>query len=156
MDLEKIQAFREDVRRLEREISKQLKSETECCGVTMSQCHLILEIGSRGDASIVELADILNVDTSTLSRNINGMVSLELADRVINPNDRRYVSVTLTDKGRRVYDSINSMCNSYYQKVFDYIPEENRLPVIESFSMLVKAIIKASKSGIQCCSDDSI
>lgn len=153
MDLEMIRNFREKLRKLEREIGWQLKSDTECCGVTLAQCHIIVEIGNTGETSVIDLATILGLDTSTLSRHINGMVNVGLANRVLNPKDRRYVSITLTEHGQKVYQSIEDICNSKYTKVFEFIPQEKHQQVLECFNLLVHAVTEARKAGgaFDCC-----
>jgi DNA-binding MarR family transcriptional regulator len=153
VDVEMIRKFRDKMRRLEREIGWQLKSDTECCGVTLAQCHIIVEIVNRGETSVVDLSSALGLDTSTLSRHINGMVNVGLADRVLNPKDRRYVSITLTAQGRKVYKSIEDICNAKYAKIFEFIPPERRLQVLESFNLLVDAFVDAGKAGegFNCC-----
>jgi DNA-binding MarR family transcriptional regulator len=154
MDVELIRGFREKLRQLEREIGWQLKNDTECCGVTVAQCHIIVEIGNKGEASVVDLSTVLGLDTSTLSRHINGMVTVGLVDRVLNPKDRRYVSITLTEQGRKVYQSIEDICNTKYGKIFEFIPPEKHGHVLEGFNLLVDAITEARRaedaSGCSC------
>ncbi len=153
MDLDLVRNFRKKLRRLEREVGWQLKSDTECCGVTLAQCHIILEIGNRGETSVVDLSSSLGLDTSTLSRHINGMVNVGLVDRVLNPKDRRYVSITLTRQGQKVYQSIEDICNTKYAKIFDLIPPEKHQQVLEGFNLLVDAIVEARETGavFDCC-----
>lgn len=150
-----IRNFREKLRQLEREIGWQLKSDTECCGVTLTQCHIIVEIGNADEASVIDLATVLGLDTSTLSRHINGMVNVGLANRVLNPKDRRYVSITLTEQGQKVYQSIEDICNTKYVKVFESIPQERHQQVLEGFNLLVDAIVGAKKTeaAFGCCQD---
>jgi DNA-binding MarR family transcriptional regulator len=156
MDVDLIRDFRDKLRRLEREIGWQLKSDTECCGVTLAQCHIMVEIGRTGEASVVDLSAALGLDTSTLSRHINGMVNVGLVDRVLNPKDRRYVSITLTPQGQRVYQSIEDICNTKYAKVFESIPVEKHEQVLEGFGLLVDALVEAGKGGdgFDCCVPD--
>jgi DNA-binding MarR family transcriptional regulator len=158
MELDLIRSFRGKLRRLEREIGWQLKSDTECCGVTLAQCHIIVEIGNRGEASVVDLSDALGLDTSTLSRHINGMVNVGLVDRVLNLKDRRYVTITLTAQGQKVYRSIEDICNAKYAKIFDLIPSEKHLQVLEGFNLLVDAIVEAGEAGavFDCCAPDAL
>jgi DNA-binding MarR family transcriptional regulator len=143
MNTQDIKLFRNTLRKLEREMGWQLKSETECCGVTLSQCHIIAEVGSKGEASIVDLSSIMGLDTSTLSRNINGMVNLGLLNRTTNPENRRYVTISLTEQGKKVYDSIEETCNLFYLNVFNYILEEKRPQVLESFELFINGLLKA-------------
>jgi DNA-binding MarR family transcriptional regulator len=156
MDVKEIRNFREKLRQLEREIGWQLKADTECCGITVAQCHIIVEIGNTGETSAVDLSAILGIDTSTLSRHINGMVTVGLANRVLNPKDRRYVSITLTEQGKKVYQTIEGICNTKYAKIFEYIPPEKHQQVLEGFNLLVDAIVEAKKredaSDCCCCS----
>lgn len=153
MDTEMIKAFREKLRKLEREVGWQLKADTECCGVTLAQCHIIVEIGNKGVTSVVDLSSALGLDASTLSRHINGMVNVGLVDRILNPKDRRYVSITLTAQGRKVYESIEEICNAKYARLFEFIPQEKHEQVLEGFNLLVDAFVAAGKveedSG--CC-----
>ena len=153
MDVEIIRNFRAKLQRLEREIGWQLKSDTECCGVTLAQCHIILEIGKTGETSVVDLSAALGLDTSTLSRQINGMVDAGLVDRVLNPKDRRYVSISLTEQGRKAYRSIDEICNEKYAKIFELIPGDRHPEVLEGFNLLVDAIVEARKTGgiFDCC-----
>ncbi len=153
MDLTLIRNFRGKLRQLEREIGWQLKADTECCGVTLAQCHIILELGNTGGASVVDLSAILGLDTSTLSRHINGMVNAGLANRVSNPKDRRYVSITLTEQGEKVYRSIEDICNEKYGKIFERIAGEKHEQVLEGFNLLVDAITAAridEEAGCGC------
>ena len=43
MDIIQIEFFRGILRLLEREIGFQTDSESVCCGVTLSQCHVMME-----------------------------------------------------------------------------------------------------------------
>lgn len=155
MTSDDILMFREKLRQVERQMVGQLKDETVCCGVTLSQCHIIMEIGKRNETSLVDLAAVLGVDTSTLSRNINGMVNIGLVNREVNPEDRRYVSVTLTEQGRKVYQFINDECNSFYMKIFSYIPEDKHEQVMESFVLFADAMVRVQGMGVtcNCCGD---
>ena len=154
MDLKDLKSFRERLRRLEREIVSQLKSETECCGVTLAQCHIIIELGSKGVVSLVELSEILELDASTVSRNINGMVESGLVGRNVNEKDRRYITLSLTDKGRDKYEYIEELCNLHYSEVLKKVPPEKLPQVMESFDLIVEAVLeikKAKSSEARCC-----
>jgi DNA-binding MarR family transcriptional regulator len=154
MNTQDIKLFRNTLRKLEREMGWQLKSETECCGVTLSQCHIIAEVGSKGEASIVDLSSIMGLDTSTLSRNINGMVNLGLLNRITNPDNRRYVTISLTKQGKKIYDSIEDTCNLFYFNVFNYIPKEKHPQVLESFELFINSLLKAREERpFSCCSN---
>ena len=97
MNAKQLKLFRKKFRRIEREIEYQLKYETACCGVSLAQCHTIMEIGDHETTSLAELTKLLNLDKSTLSRTVDGLVKLGIVERIIDPDDRRYIQVTLSE-----------------------------------------------------------
>lgn len=150
MDIGNIQYFREKLRQLERQMGWVLKNDVRCCGISMAQCHAMIEIGKKDQISIVDLAAILGLDTSTLSRTIDNMVKAGLVNRLLNPEDRRYVSLTLTCKGKETYDFIEKSNNTFIDMLFTRIPPEKHSQVIESFQLLVDAVQECSQS-CDCC-----
>jgi DNA-binding MarR family transcriptional regulator len=143
-----IASFRRDLRVLEREIARSLASETGCCGVTLAQCHLLLEVAQRGETGVTELSGILDLDKSTLSRTVEGLVQAGLLHRETDPGNRRRQIVSLTDKGKRKADSINGLCDASYRKLFSALPEGKRAMVAESVSLLGAAMHRMRK---ECC-----
>lgn len=79
-----------------------MKSDVSCCGVTVAQCHALLEVEKNGEISLVDLAYALGLDNSTLSRTIDSIVQERLVERRANPHDRRHISIALTDKGKEI------------------------------------------------------
>jgi DNA-binding MarR family transcriptional regulator len=150
MDIDHIQYFREKLRQLERQLGWILKNDVQCCGISMAQCHTLIEIGKRDRISNVELADILGLDTSTLSRTIDNMVKAGLVNRLLNPEDRRYVSITLSEQGKKTYDFIEESNNNFIDMLFTRIPAEKHSQVIESFQLLVDAVQECSQV-CDCC-----
>lgn len=132
--------FRNNLRTLEREVANYLKNETACCGVTFAQCHIIMELDTQRELSIKQLAANLELDNSTLSRVVDGMVNAGLIERTVNPDDRRAVILRLTDKGHTVAETINNQSNLFYQQMFLYIPAEKHPLVIESIALLSQAL----------------
>lgn len=138
--------LRELLRILVRNLGLLEKSEASCCGTTIAQCHAIVEIGRGSQISLNELAEVLGLDKSTMSRTINNIVEADLAIREIHPEDRRYITIELTEKGKEVFDSIEGSMELYYKSILDSIPENKREQVIESLELLTEAV-KQNK----CC-----
>jgi DNA-binding MarR family transcriptional regulator len=138
--------LREMIRILERKLGILQESGYSCCGVTMSQCHALVEIGRVKDISLNELAELLNLENSTMSRTVNNLVSSELAKRDIDPLDRRYVTISLTDKGDKLYKKIEKDMDQYFKEIYEEIPENKKQQVIESIEILLEAI-----NNTECC-----
>ena len=140
METQKIRSFRKLLRMFERLTAGQLKEDSCCHGVTLAQCHTILEIEELVQATTVELSKRLGLDKSTLSRTIDGLVNLGLIERISHPTDRRFTPLALTSKGREVADRINQSNDTYYNQVFESIETESHDDVIKNFERLVLAI----------------
>ena len=148
---ESIQEFRGILRQLETEMARNLSEETQCCGVTLSQCHLLIETGSRDSASLGDLAEALELDKSTLSRTVESLVQCGFVKRDEDTTNRRKVSITLTREGATKTDTINANCNTFYSEVFSKIPAEKHEQIIESLSLLANAMKKCRKKPEGTC-----
>jgi DNA-binding MarR family transcriptional regulator len=154
MKTETIAEFRRALRLLENEIGINLSGETECCGVTTAQCHLILELERyRDGTSLTDLAESLRTDKSALSRTLDSLVRDGLATRVENPENRRKISAALTKAGTAKADFINGLCNASYEDVFARIPKEKHDQIVESVGIIAEAMRSARKkeSDTSCC-----
>lgn len=134
--------LRESVRMLERKLGILKESGFSCCGITLAQCHALVEIGRVNSISLNELAELINLENSTMSRTVNNLVGSELVKRDIDPHDRRYVTISLTEEGQKLYESIEERMNQYFTKVYSTIPESKRDQVLDSLNVLLDAIGK--------------
>ena len=133
-------SLRELLRILVRNLGILEKSDASCCGVTIAQCHAIVEIGRIKRTSLIELADLLGLDKSTMSRTINNLVTYGLVKRETDSENRRYISIELTEKGTEVFKEIEDSMQEYYARIFQAIPQDKRMQVLESLEILVKSI----------------
>jgi len=138
-----IRQFRGVLRRLEAEIGTHLSDETECCGVTLSQCHVLLEADQCASASLGEIADRLIADKGAVSRTVDSLVRDGFASREENPENRRKVSISLTERGKAKAEYINSLCDESYGKVLALIPESKHGQILESVAILAEAMARA-------------
>ncbi len=141
-----VKELRELTRQLVRNMGLLDKSEASCCGTTLGQCHTITEIGRAQEISLNELAELLNLDSSTMSRTINNLVDQKLVIREVDEQDRRYVRIKLTEEGRSIFKVIESNMEIYYASLLKDIPEEKHNQIIESLTLLLEAM-KTNK----CC-----
>ena len=135
-----IRTFRELLRRFERLTAQQLKASSCCQGVSMAQCHTLLEIEALDPATTVELSSRLGLEKSTLSRTVEGLVAIGLVERRPNPSDRRYTLLSLSEKGREVANLINQANDQYFRRVFTHIRSDRRESLIQCFGELVNAM----------------
>lgn len=141
MKTREIRRFRRVLRRFTRLIDSQLK--TCCSQVTLAQCLVLLEIEETREPTMGELATSLRLDTSTLTRTVDGLVERGLVQRLRGDRDRRVVKVRLTDSGETVCLSIHADNDASCRRVFRQIPPPEHAAVIRNFEALVKAYLAA-------------
>ncbi|MEA4942242.1 hypothetical protein SDC9_83139 [bioreactor metagenome] len=138
----KIKNLRESVRQMERKLGILEESEVSCHGISLAQCHALVEIGRAKSISLIELSELLNLDSSTMSRTVNNLVNNGMAGRELDSNDRRYVTIKLTENGLKKFMRIEDNMNLYFTNIFESIPCEKQEQVLESLQILVAAIAK--------------
>ncbi len=125
--------------------------EARCCGLTRSQCRILLEVGQReGSVSLTDLSEELDLDLSTVSRIANRLVTHRMIVREPDESDRRKVSLSLTPAGRKLIDTYNRNLGSYVHAVWDQIPSSDREIVLKSLDIILAAQEKCK--GV-CCSE---
>lgn len=138
--------LRESIRQMERKLGMLEEGEMSCCGISLAQCHALVEIGRAGSISLVELSRLLDLDNSTMSRTVNNLVNSGMAVRALDQGDRRYVTIRLTEAGTATFKDIEHNMNSYFEQIFNSIPEEKKEQVLDSLQILLKAIADSD-----CC-----
>lgn len=135
MDKKFIHQFREIIRIFDRELFMQ--NNASCCnGISLAQCHTLLEIEKSKEISISELASSLSLDKSTVSRTVDGLVNINMVDRIIPDDNRRKAILNLTDNGKQICTTINYSNDSYIKQVLDDFTENEREEFLRLFRKL--------------------
>jgi len=144
MDPELVSTFRKTLREFERELDQQNNSSC-CCGVTLAQCHVLMELSAAGKISLNQLSDQLSVDKSAASRTVETLVSKKMIQRNIPRENRRTTILSLTGTGTRVSQQINNGNNDYYAKVLKGIPAEDLTVFLRTFQEIVSQMSKLNR-----------
>jgi DNA-binding MarR family transcriptional regulator len=79
-------------------------------GLSMTQCKALLELGGLGRVAeprqVGELAETFGVSVPSMSRAVDSLVRARLATRVEDPDDRRVRRVAITEKGKKLVDTL--------------------------------------------------
>jgi DNA-binding MarR family transcriptional regulator len=67
---------------------------------------IITVLNREGPQRVSQLAELLNIDQSTVSRQLKPLDAAGLVDRKIAPDDRRSTIVASSKKGNRLYASV--------------------------------------------------
>lgn len=152
---ETIRAFRRALRALERRVERALAEQSSCCGVTPAQCHAILALEEAGQSSLADLAAALELDSSTLSRTVDGLVKERLADRREDPTNRRRAILSLSPAGEAAAARINEACDRYYRSLLSSLSETDARGVLRAVPILAEALRARPGVGEGCCGGES-
>lgn len=135
MKNEFINQFRETLRVFDREMF--LQNNASCCnGISLAQCHTLLEVEKNSEISVSDLAKKLSLDKSTVSRTVDGLVNINLVNRDIPKENRRLAMIQLTGSGKELCSSINYTNDSYVSEIFSDFNDEERECFLSLFGKL--------------------
>jgi DNA-binding MarR family transcriptional regulator len=123
-----------------------------CCsvdGVDVSavQSHILYEIDTNNKPSMQQVADLLGIDITTFSRQIQTLVKMELVDKIPSKEDKRASNLALTEKGEKVAKEIDRQVNAFLTDIFSQMTEFER----ETTQRAVKLIAdRMTKLPISC------
>ena len=150
MRTEEIRAFRRDLRAFSRILGHQV--EACCSDVTPAQCHALLELGDSGPVPNGDLAALLQVDPSTLSRTVHQLVVKGLVLRDTHPSDRRATLLQLSDRGEEVVAAIHESADALYRGILEEIPPSSRKDVLRRVAQLVQLFQRwQGQANGECC-----
>ena len=136
MDQEVVRKFREILRIFERELDSQNNSSC-CCGVTLSQCHTLMELSKTENITLNQLSEQLSIDKSAASRTVENLVTKKMVERSIPKENRRTTNLKLTQTGINVCQQINNGNDDYYSKAMGTIPADDLAVFLRSFENMV-------------------
>ena len=150
MDISVIRKFRENIRHIERELN--IQNNSTCCeGVTLAQCHTLLEVYSHNSINLNELSEKLYLDKSTVSRTVDSLVKNGTVSRVIPEENRRKVTISLTKRGDSICRQINQDSDAYFDAIIESIPAGDLPVFLRSFEIMVKKMIEINQDNPKSC-----
>jgi len=144
MDQLIVRKFREILRGFERELEHQNNSSC-CCGVTVSQCHALMELSESDHMNLNQLSEQLAIDKSAVSRTIETLVTKQMVERNIPKQDRRSTELKLTSTGINVCRQINQVNDDYYSKLLEKVPVDDLAIFLRTFESMVSHMIQLNR-----------
>ena len=120
--------LREKTRILECHLENINKTDCCCCGISEPECFVLVEIGRKPNVSVKE-------DKSGVSRTVEELVQKDYVERKPSTEDRRFVVLNLTLKGKERFEEIENGMNRKFKEILDKIPVDKREQVIEALEL---------------------
>lgn len=136
-----VQPLRQAARQIVRELGF-LEESLSNIGVTHSECHALIELEHHGVLTQGELADILNLDKSTMSRTISGLLDTEQVATKEDGDDKRKKPLMLTSRGRRRLARIHEYATAQVQSALSLLDENERRVVVQGLDLYARALTR--------------
>jgi MarR family transcriptional regulator, organic hydroperoxide resistance regulator len=113
------------------------------CGfnVSPSQVFALQELENK-TLTIGELADLLFLERSTVSRLVDSLVKGGYVNRLLNEANRREVLVSLTEKGERSLKQVREQSIQYYGSILNGVSEDEQHQILSGFKLFNDALSK--------------
>ncbi|GGU17974.1 MarR family winged helix-turn-helix transcriptional regulator [Streptomyces violascens] len=107
--------------------------------VTLPQFRLLVVLSTHGTAKLVVLADLLGVNPSTAMRMMDRLIAAGLADRQVNPDNRRETLLRLTDEGRRLVEDVTARRRQEIAEVVERLAPGQRAALVDALTAFAEA-----------------
>lgn len=128
------------INRLQKVMSEIDYSQKACMQNGKMECQLLHYLYSVTMAvNMNELANVLNVSHSRITRIMDNLVERELVSRRPSDEDRRCWYAEITQKGKKMAEASQQTVIDQQEKIVKYLTAPNVDPVIKAFELYVKA-----------------
>ena len=100
----------------------------------------------EGQHTMGEIAERLRIDPSTATRAVQRLIKDGLAERTVDETDARVVTVSPTERGRKIHADVAQRRREVMLGIIDRFPEEEREILADTLEKFVAALDDVIKS----------
>jgi len=105
-----------------------------------SAVHAILEIGLRGPMTVMQLAEFLHLEKSSVSRMVRKLIEAGELKETTDPTDARSKPLSLTAKGRRTLASLHDFGRRQVSGALAHLSEAQWRTVRDGLMLYARAL----------------
>jgi DNA-binding MarR family transcriptional regulator len=148
--------FAELLSQVARRVTRRQASEICCGDFTLEQFQTLRAVAAPEPLSLGALSDALDVDLSTMSRNVGVLERNGYLLRSRSNEDGRVVHVRLTAKGRRALETLRCDERDVLEDVYERLPVGERARVVKALDVLRASLDETSATSTACCAPTPI
>lgn len=135
------------LRRVIAKLARQLNSSSTGAGLTPSQASVLGLIVARGPLGLAELGDLEGLNPTMLSRVISRLTTMDMIERIPDPEDLRSASVISTPVGQEVDRQIKARRAAAVSRCMDMLPAAEAAAVTDALPALEKLAERLRQFG---------
>jgi DNA-binding MarR family transcriptional regulator len=133
----------DDIRAASRQMVRELGFMEQTLAATdypPSAVHTVLEIGARGPMTAVQLAEILHLEKSSVSRMVRKLIECGELKEASDADDARVKPLALTPKGRRTLGALHDFGRRQVADALSHLTANERKIVREGLVIYARAL----------------
>ena len=91
---------------------------------SLTEVRIMFEIHYNKHATVRKIRNLLMVDEGYLSRTIDRLKKLGIISKRRSPSDGRSYILSLTARGKKIFDTLESRQEDFVKSIIDHIPAE--------------------------------
>jgi DNA-binding MarR family transcriptional regulator len=141
--------FHDLINRLQKVISEIDYSQKACMQAGKMECQLLHYLyGTSAPVNMNELAKVLNVSHSRVTRIMDNLVDKALVTRRPSEEDRRCWYAEITQRGRKMAEASQQTVIDQQEKIIKFLTADKVDGVIKAFELYVKAYEKVLEETV--------
>lgn len=137
-----VSAIRKSSRQLVRELDI-LKMCWNEVSFSPIQCHTLVELEQQQSCTLTQLAQLLNMDKSNVSKELNNLKKKGLVAAKASKADQRQKLLHLTQAGQQDVAVINQLATLQVSNAIKFLPEAQQAEILKGIDLYVSALQKA-------------
>jgi DNA-binding MarR family transcriptional regulator len=112
--------------------------------LSVLQLRALAFLRNNPGATLSHLAEHVGLTLPSMSSQVSGLVARDLIDRAISPEDRRYVTLKLTEQGESLLDATRQSAQENLAMSLSVLSPEECAVVIEAMHLLARVFAPPS------------
>ena len=104
------------------------------------QSYVLTVVKLEGRISPGDVAKRLRLEKSHLTKIVNSLVEMGAILKIPDDNDRRRVTLSLSESGEEIYRELDQTSIESYMRLMEKVPESERESVIRAVDILLEAM----------------
>jgi putative acetyltransferase len=114
-------------------------------GLSTAQCHTLLELRRHGRLTAVELAELLRVDKSAITRTAATLAERGWVEVRDDPADRRRKPLALTAAGLARAEEVDAWARRQVEEALDVLTPPERARALDGLTLYARALERARR-----------